>query len=160
MNTPAPTPYDITEIPRFAWEPGPTAWVALACILGIVGMILLRPRRARGLKSDQMVDSLVADLLSASKESGTVAIERAVRLGRRLASHLSGISLAELTCEELRSYPTEGLPWALRDAIRTLAQLEELEYSPPSAERDSEVSSTVLKLASQLSEYRLSMRPR
>lgn len=160
MNTPAPTPYDITEIPRFAWEPGPVQWAALAILIGMAAFALLRPPKGRNLKSEQMIDSLFADLLSASKATGTLAIERAVRLGRRLSSHLSGINLSELTCDELRAYPADGLPYSLRDAIQTLAKLEELEYSPPSHERDVEVNATVLKLASQLSEYRLSTRPR
>jgi hypothetical protein len=100
------------------------------------------------------------DLIATSKSSEQVSIERAARLGRRLASHLSTINLAELSCDELKAYPTEDLPHSLRDAIHSLALLEELGYSPPSSERDIAARAAVAKLTSQLSEYRLLTRAR
>jgi hypothetical protein len=161
MEPPAPTPYDITDIPHFAWEPGIIAWLILAGSLVAFAVRTFALAGAfKNRRGSKVVNTLFMDLIATSKSSEQVSIERAARLGRRLASHLSTINLAELSCDELKAYPTEDLPHSLRDAIHSLALLEELGYSPPSSERDIAARAAVAKLTSQLSEYRLLTRAR
>jgi hypothetical protein len=109
----------------------------------------------RNRKGARIVNQLFAELLATSKAEGSISLERASRIGRRLASHLSGTNLAELSCDELKAYPADDLPYSLREAIHSLALMEELGYSPPSPERDNAARAAVLKLSAQLSEYRL-----
>ena len=161
MITPVPTPYDITDIPHIAWEPGILAWVILGATLAIFTLrTFISPGAFKNRKGSKVINALFMDLITTSKSSEPISIERAARLGRRLASHLSAINLAELSCDELKAYPTEELPHSLRDAIHSLALIEELGYSPPSTEREVAARAAVLKLASQLSEYRLLARAR
>ncbi len=157
--TPIPTPYDITEIPHVAWEPGAWSWLGLIALLAIVALRAYGTLGSfRDRKGARLVNDLFAELMATSKGQSAISLERASRIGRRLASHLSGINLAELSCDELKAYPAEELPHSLRDAITSLALMEELGYSPPSPERDTAARAAVLKLAAQLSEYRLMTR--
>ena len=161
MVTPAPTPYDITDIPHIAWEPGILAWIILGAALAILAVrAFVSPGAFKNRRERKVINALFKDLITTSASSEPISIERSARLGRRLASHLSAINRAELSCDELKAYPTEELPSSLRDAIYSLALIEELGYSPPSNEREVAARAAVLKLASQLSEYRLMARAR
>lgn len=159
MQTPIPQPYDITDIPHIAWVPGAATWSALVVALAAITFLVWRrnhPHTDRAAK--KFLDSLVRELQSAAS-SKELNVERASRAARRVASHVTGINLAELGSDELRSYPTENLAPSLRQILLAVASVEDVRYSPPSGERDAKARVLIADLIEQIVVYRSSGRP-
>ncbi len=161
MQTPIPEPYDITEIPYIAWVPGASAW--LVALLGIIALALIVWRRNTppSPKGDiKIIDKLLTELRHAVDPTGSINLERASRIARRLASHISGRNMAELTADELRASVEEESSARLRDIMRAVASFEEIGYAPPSPDRDSSARAVGELLASLITEYRNELRAR
>jgi Domain of unknown function (DUF4381) len=159
MQTPIPEPYDITEIPYIAWVPGTSAWLIAA--LAICGLALLvwrrnAPRKPRG--DIKIIDTMLSELRQSVEPAGTVSVERASRIARRIVSYISGKNVAELTADELRAAAEEESSAPLRDIMRAVASFEEIGYSPPSTERDASARTVGTRLASLITDYRNGLR--
>lgn len=159
MRTPIPEPYDITEIPYIAWVPGTSAWLIAA--VGICGLALLAWRRntPQGPRGDiKIIDKMLSELRHAVEPAGSINLERASRIARRIVSHISGRNVAELTGDELRAAAEEERSTRLGDIMRTVASFEEIGYSPPSSDRDVSARTVGARLASLITDYRNELR--
>jgi uncharacterized membrane protein YccC len=158
METPIPQPYDITDIPHIAWVPGPATWCGVILTLAALTFIVWRrknPHNERAAK--RLLDSLVKELQSAAA-SEHVSVERISRAARRVGSHLTDINLAELTSDELRTYPTEALTPSLREILLSVAAVEDVGYAPPSSERDAKARILIADLIERIIAYRSTRR--
>lgn len=159
MQTPIPEPYDITEIPYIAWVPGASAWLVAVVALSALALIVWRRNAPRTPRGDiKIIDKMLTELRQAVEPAGSINLERASRIARRLASHISGRNMAELTADELRASVEDESSARLRDIMRAVASFEEIGYAPPSPDRDSSARAVGALLASLITDYRNELR--
>lgn len=159
MDTPIPQPYDITDIPHIAWVPGLVTWCGILLALGALALLVWRrnnPRHERA--ANQLFNAMVHELRAAAS-SEHVSVERISRTARRVGSHLTGINLTELTSDELRAYPPESIPPALREIMLAVAAVEDIGYAPPSPDRNAKARILIADLIERIIAYRSSRRP-
>lgn len=161
MRTPIPEPYDITDIPYIAWVPGASAWLIATLLLAVLALAAWRKNNPRGPKGDiKIIDKMLVELRTAVEPSGTINVERASRIARRLTSFISGRNVTELTADELRASVEEDTPASLRAIIDAVASFEEIGYAPPSPDRDASARAVGSRLASLINDYRNDLRAR
>lgn len=133
MN-PDPTPYDILDIPVFAYVPGLKAWLAvLALALCSFGVIYFFLRRTKRLKSEPFLSlrNQLAQLECAAPPSLASLSSISLKMRRLLATYIPTqcAQLAESSAAELRQRALQVSSNNLRTILECLAQIDEARYS-------------------------------
>ena len=139
-----PTPYDITDIPRFAFEPSSTTWIAMlsGCILLVLLALAVRWMRSRRLSPERAATLLRSRLLTLRAEvhssNRKLVSEELSLLLRRFLAVQFGANIPALSRSELESWCAKDLdapglkkPWTI--LFRATVTLEDYKYSPEPA---------------------------
>lgn len=147
-----PTPFDITDIPHIAWQPGASSWLVVGAMLVLAAFIvLMRSKRPKGPRNAKVVELLLSEIQKASAITSTNDAQRLSHLVRRVVEYLSDVELSSLSAGELEIMSKTATPDCLAQTLGSLAALESSVYAPPSAAM--ELSPTASALVSSLKEY-------
>jgi|GEM_PF-4551463 len=125
---PAPTPYDITPIPFFAFEPGLYLWV-LAIILIILSIFLVRRLKKNKKPVSKATAISVAQRSIEKLDSSAGADLRLSFILRRLTSHLTGLPFLSLTAVEISEISRSEGSKNKQALFELICQLESSRYS-------------------------------
>jgi hypothetical protein len=154
---PLPTPYDITPLPRFGYEPTMQLWISLA-ILAAIGLLWIiiklrrrKPLALRGLEAEVLLEEYrrTAERLIQSIRTEKVArnnfelfirtVKRMLDLGFSLET-TAVAGLTELSPSDIRERLRSPLPSDLKGVLEKIATVSEFLYAPePQALVTSEV---------------------
>lgn len=131
MNEPIPTPFDITDIPYIAWEPGPLSWIVLVSAfllfaVGIGAAALVARRRS----PERALAGLLRQLADTRVHSPGLDCERFSRLCRRILSYLVELDLSGCTAQELRNLANASEDSRESEMLTIIATIEECAYAP------------------------------
>lgn len=160
MNTES-IPYDITEIPLAAYEPGLVAWgvmilIAIACGAALRFWIVRR-RRGTVISPLALATRELRDLELRSGQAHLTkeTIARATRIAKRLVSLSSPSDLSSLTASELQAHARAAKLPQLLTVADCIAQLDQELYRPTDVTHATAESVARLRLA--LADYEASL---
>ena len=141
MSDPIPTPFDITDIPHIAWEPGREAWLlALGLFLfAFVALGIAALARSRH-PSERSLERLLTQLQGSRVHAPGLECERFSRLCRRILSFLAELDLSGHTAQELRSLAGVSEDPHEAAALKVVALIEDYAYAPSGSLPDRELS--------------------
>ncbi|MBN8548036.1 MAG: hypothetical protein J0M12_01845 [Deltaproteobacteria bacterium] len=135
----APTPYDITPLPYFAYQASLSDWGLLlvtVAILFLVLSLLGRRHRMRGtveafaLARSELIRLRSDNVSGLSKESSS----RASLTVKRLLSSVLGLPLAQLAPRELSQELERSKSPALKRLLQLVIELDSYAYQPEQAQ--------------------------
>lgn len=160
MPSALPTPYDITPLPIFAFEPGVREWLGfVVLVLAIMTVVSFIARRARRNSPIEAFSFALAELMTLRRESerdlSKERLARASLIVKRLASALSGSPIAQFSPNELREYARSASNSSLSPLLLRVVELDSFKYQPdgatlPSSAALGELISLVEKLEQEV----------
>lgn len=131
---PQATPYDITEIPYFAYEPGLVAWLSLGLvsILGVALYFYISKKTGitSTLSAIKITKKELQKLIGQNKQLTKPEIEETTLITKRfLSSHYSK-DYSSYGQSELENEAKDSEVSALKNALSTLAELSAMAYQP------------------------------
>ena len=130
---PAKLPYDITDIPFFAWMPGGVAWALalMACLaLLLLERYLTQIRRAKadGANPFTLAKLRLTELLAAPAANARESLSSASLLLRRILAVSSIKNASSLSLHELSQAANESNSQAVGKIVKILALMESSLY--------------------------------
>ncbi len=134
MSEPIATPYDIVDIPYFAWEPSIADWLLALVLFGVaalvIGVAALLKRRN---PSARVLERLLNQLADSHVIAPGIECERFSRLCKRIISFVACVDLSGCTGQELRDLANASADAQEAEALRAVALIEDRAYAPAEA---------------------------
>ncbi len=139
MPATLPTPYDITPLPFFAYEPGARDWLMVGVVtIVVLGVILFISRRSRRNSTIEAISFALSELMALRRDGEKVLskdrLARASLIVKRLASSLLGAPIAQFSPNELRRYVESDLSAGSKQLLERILALDAYKYQPDTAE--------------------------
>lgn len=137
MNpSPLPTPYDIVEIPYFAYVPGILAWLAFLLFAALSVQLVKRLRRRKPKNHLRALDLAVEELqaltgVGSRPAKDSMAIASIVT--KRFISIVEGRDLTAQSAQELRELQKGCQDKALAGLLERVIDLDTYRYQPSGA---------------------------
>jgi len=133
-----PTPYDITPLPYYAYEPGLWEWLVFSAVVAAIFLcVVVVARRSKQRRSIESFGFALSELMKLRGESGQCLeknqLARLLLIVKRLAGSVIGMPIAQLAPAELQKFLEGALSPAVKELLTRVRELESFKYQPDDA---------------------------
>jgi len=149
---PAPTPYDITNIPTSPFEPGLLLWIFSIALLGLSILLYRKFSQTRIPKAKAKAIKLAELSISQINKDSLTAEQRLSYLLKRLGEHLTSLPFVSMTASEIANTIEHESLRENQDLLSMICELEKRRYSGASSESFEQTRFKALAIVRKLKE--------